>query len=51
MIAEGLRDSSVRLKAEATLGPAERLARMARSAGSDQEAVEAVRKALEELLS
>ena len=37
--------------AEAPLTAAERLARVAREAGSDQEAVEAVRRALEEILT
>jgi sulfate adenylyltransferase large subunit len=50
MISEG-DSSNVRLKPDVTAGPAERLARIARSAGSEQDAIEAVRKAREELLS
>jgi len=49
MIAEGIRDRAS--AAAAKPSAAERLARVARSAGSEQEAVEAIRKALEELLS
>ena len=49
MIAEVLRDSTSVSAARA--GAAERLARLARGAASDAEAVEAVRKALEELLA
>jgi sulfate adenylyltransferase subunit 1 (EFTu-like GTPase family) len=48
MIAEGLRE---RTAAAGHPSAAERLARLARTATSDAEAVEAVRKALEELLS
>jgi sulfate adenylyltransferase subunit 1 (EFTu-like GTPase family) len=49
MIAEGVRERSG--AAAAKPSAAERLARVARTATSDAEAVEAVRKALEELLS
>ncbi len=49
MIAEGLRERSG--AAAAKPSAAERLARVARSAGNDADAIEAVRKALEELLS
>jgi sulfate adenylyltransferase subunit 1 (EFTu-like GTPase family) len=48
MIAEGLRG---RASGAAQPSAAERLARLARTAPSDAEAVEAVRKALEELLA
>jgi bifunctional enzyme CysN/CysC len=48
MIADGVRSRSGRI---AKPTAAERLARVARAAGSDAEAIEAVRKALEELLS
>jgi len=48
MIAEGVRSRTTRM---AKPTAAERLARVARAAGSDAEAIEAVRKALEELLS
>jgi sulfate adenylyltransferase subunit 1 len=48
MIAEGVRSRTGRI---AKPSAAERLARVARAAGSDADAVEAVRKALEELLS
>jgi len=49
MIAESLRERSPDGAARPTA--AERLARVAREAASDAEAIEAVRKALEELLS
>jgi sulfate adenylyltransferase large subunit len=49
MIAEGLRERSGAEMSRPSA--AERLARVARAAGSDAEAVEAVRKALEEVLS
>ena len=49
MIAEAVRERSG--AAAARPSAAERLARVARSASSDEEAVDAVRKALEELLS
>jgi sulfate adenylyltransferase subunit 1 (EFTu-like GTPase family) len=48
MIAESIRGHSTKM---AKPTAAERLARVARAAGSDAEAIEAVRKALEELLS
>ncbi|HEY7171638.1 MAG TPA: GTP-binding protein [Vicinamibacterales bacterium] len=48
MIAEGIRGHSTKI---AKPTAAERLARVARAAGSDADAIEAVRKALEELLS
>jgi sulfate adenylyltransferase subunit 1 (EFTu-like GTPase family) len=48
MIADGVRD---RTPVGARPSAAERLARIARSAASDAEAIEAVRKALDELLS
>jgi sulfate adenylyltransferase subunit 1 len=49
MIAEGVRDRTG--AAAARPSAAERLARVARSAASDADAIDAVRKALEELLS
>jgi sulfate adenylyltransferase large subunit len=49
MIAEVLRETPGALSAKSSA--AQRLARVAREAGSDAEAVEAVRKALEDLLS
>ncbi len=48
MIAEAVRD---RAASVARPSAAERLARVARGAANDAEAIEAVRKALEELLS
>jgi sulfate adenylyltransferase subunit 1 (EFTu-like GTPase family) len=48
MIAEGIRDRGAVTGARPSA--AEKLARLARSAGSDADAIEAVRKALEELL-
>jgi sulfate adenylyltransferase large subunit len=48
MIAESIRSRSTKM---AKPTAAERLARVARAAGSDADAIEAVRKALEELLS
>jgi sulfate adenylyltransferase subunit 1 (EFTu-like GTPase family) len=48
MIAEVLRDDSAR---NAQTSAAERIARLARAASSDKEAVDAVRKALDDLLS
>jgi sulfate adenylyltransferase subunit 1 (EFTu-like GTPase family) len=48
MIAEAIRD---RTPIGARPSAAERLARVARTAASEEEAVEAVRKALDELLS
>jgi sulfate adenylyltransferase large subunit len=49
MIAEPVRDRSPSITARPSA--AEKLARLARSAGSDAEAVEAIRKALDELLT
>jgi sulfate adenylyltransferase subunit 1 (EFTu-like GTPase family) len=48
MISDPLRDRSARTSKPTA---AERLARVARAAGTDAEAIEAVRKTLEELLS